>query len=116
VVIGTDPAQRTEDREQWIAAREAVVHVLEGLRFEASEEPHGYEEGLGWVAARSRAVITTETPSRRPFGRGEPRRRGVEARAHTHLRRRARRRSGRANEFKALVFNFGESTFHALRG
>ena len=45
VVVGTDPAQRTEGREQWIAAREAVVHAMEGLRIEAGEEPHGYEEG-----------------------------------------------------------------------
>jgi hypothetical protein len=46
VVIGTDPAQWTESREQWIAAREA------------GEEPHGYEEGsMGWVADRPRAVL-----------------------------------------------------------
>jgi hypothetical protein len=58
VVIGTDPAQWTEGREQWIAAREAVVHAMEGLRFEAGEEPHGYEGGLmGWVADRPRAVL-----------------------------------------------------------
>ena len=58
VVIGTDPAQWTEGREQWIAAREAVVHALEGLRIEAGEEPHGYEEGsMGWVADRPRAVL-----------------------------------------------------------
>jgi hypothetical protein len=58
VVIGTDPAQWTEGREQWLAAREAVVHEMEGLRFEAGEEPHGYEEGsMGWVADRPRAVL-----------------------------------------------------------
>jgi hypothetical protein len=58
LVIGTDPAQWTEGREQWIAAREAVVHAMEGLRFEAGEEPHGYEEGsMGWVADRPRAVL-----------------------------------------------------------
>jgi hypothetical protein len=58
LVIGTDPAQWTEDREQWIAAREAVVYAMEGLRFEAGEEPHGYEEGrMGWVADRPRAVL-----------------------------------------------------------
>jgi hypothetical protein len=58
VVIGTDPAQWIEGREQWMAAREAVVHAMEGLRFEAGEEPHGYEEGsMGWVADRPRAVL-----------------------------------------------------------
>jgi flavin reductase (DIM6/NTAB) family NADH-FMN oxidoreductase RutF len=56
--LGTDPAQWTEGREQWIAAREAVAHAMEGLRFEACEEPHGYEEGsMGWVADRPRAVL-----------------------------------------------------------
>jgi hypothetical protein len=29
VVIGTDPAQWTEGREQWIAARQAVVREME---------------------------------------------------------------------------------------
>jgi ketosteroid isomerase-like protein len=58
VVIGTDPAQWTEGREQWIAAREAVVHEMEGLRLEAGEEPHCYEEGsMGWVADRPRVVL-----------------------------------------------------------
>ena len=58
LVIGTDPAQWTEGREQWITAREAVEHAMEGLRFEAGEEPHGYEEGsMGWVADRPRAVL-----------------------------------------------------------
>jgi hypothetical protein len=58
VVIGTDPAQWTEGREQWIAAREAVIREMEGLRLEAGEEPHGYEEGsMGWVADRPRAVL-----------------------------------------------------------
>lgn len=28
LVIGTDPAQWTEGREQWIAARETVVHAM----------------------------------------------------------------------------------------
>ncbi len=58
VVIGTDPAQWTEGREQWLAARQAVVREMEGLRFEAGEEPHGYVEGsMGWVADRPRAVL-----------------------------------------------------------
>jgi hypothetical protein len=56
--LGTDPAQWTDGREQWIAAREAVVHAMAGLRFEAGEKPHGYEEGsLGWVAGRPRAML-----------------------------------------------------------
>ena len=56
--LGTDPARWTEGREQWIAAREAVVHAMAGLRFEAGEEPHGYEEGsMGWVADRPRAML-----------------------------------------------------------
>jgi hypothetical protein len=58
LIIGSDPVQWTEGREQWIAAREAVVHAMERLRFEAGEEPHGYEEGsMGWVADRPRAVL-----------------------------------------------------------
>jgi SnoaL-like domain len=58
LVIGTDPAQWTEGRERWLAAREAVVHAMEGLRFEAGEEPRGYEEGsMGWVNDRPRAVL-----------------------------------------------------------
>ena len=58
VVIGTDPGQWTEGREQWIAAREALTHAMEGLRFEAGGEPHGYEEGsMGWVADRPRVVL-----------------------------------------------------------
>jgi ketosteroid isomerase-like protein len=58
VVIGSDPGQWVEGREQWIAAREALVHAMEGLRFEAGEEPHGYEEGsMGWVADRPRVVL-----------------------------------------------------------
>jgi len=58
VVIGTDPAQWTEGREQWLAARQAVVREMEGLRFEAGEEPQGYEEGsMGWVADRPKAVL-----------------------------------------------------------
>jgi hypothetical protein len=58
LVIGTDPAQWTEGREQWLAAREAVVRAMEGLRFEAGEEPRGYEEGsMGWVNDRPRAVL-----------------------------------------------------------
>lgn len=28
LVIGTDPAKWTEGREQWIAARETVVHAM----------------------------------------------------------------------------------------
>jgi ketosteroid isomerase-like protein len=58
VVIGTDPAQWREGREQWLAAREAVIREMEGLRFEAGEKPHGYEEGsMGWVADRPRAML-----------------------------------------------------------
>jgi hypothetical protein len=58
LVIGTDPTQWTEGREQWIAARVAVVHEMEGLRFEAGEEPRGYEEGsMGWVDDRPRAAL-----------------------------------------------------------
>ncbi len=62
VVIGTDPAQWTEGREQWLAAREAVIREMEGLRFEAGEEPHGYEEGsMGWVADRPSIVMADGT-------------------------------------------------------
>jgi hypothetical protein len=63
VVIGTDPAQWTEGREQWLAARQAVVREMEGLRFEAGEEPHGYEEvSMGWVVDRPRAVLPDGNP------------------------------------------------------
>ncbi len=57
-VIGTDPGDWVEGREQWIAAFEAMMHVMEGLRLEAGEEPQGYEEGsMGWVVDRPRAVL-----------------------------------------------------------
>jgi hypothetical protein len=59
LVIGTDPGEWVEGREQWIAAREALMEGMwEGLRLEAGEQPHGYEEGsMGWVADRLRVVI-----------------------------------------------------------
>jgi ketosteroid isomerase-like protein len=58
LVIGSDPGQWVEGRDQWIAAREAVMREMEGLRLEAGEEPYGYEEGsMGWVADRPRAVL-----------------------------------------------------------
>jgi hypothetical protein len=58
LVIGTDPGDWAEGRERWIAAREALMHAMPGLRLEAGEEPRGYEEGLmGWVADRPRAVL-----------------------------------------------------------
>ena len=58
LVIGTEPGQWVEGREQWIAAREAQIHSMQGLRLEAGEEPHCYEEGsMGWVADRPRAVL-----------------------------------------------------------
>ena len=70
VVIGTDPAQWTEGREQWIAARQAVVREMEGLRFEAGEEPHGYEEGsMGWVADRPSTVPRHPWAERMPRGK-----------------------------------------------
>ena len=66
VVIGTDPGDWAEGRERWIAAREALMHAMEGLRLEAGEEPHGYEEGsMGWVADRPRAVLPEGTISTR---------------------------------------------------
>ena len=69
VVIGTDPAQWTEGREQWISARQTVVREMEGLRFEAGEQPHGYEEGsMGWVADQPRAVLPDGTISTRLTG------------------------------------------------
>ncbi len=58
LAIGTDPGDWAEGRERWIAARETLMHAMEGLRLEAGEEPHGYEEGsMGWVADRPRAVL-----------------------------------------------------------
>ena len=58
LVIGTDPGDWAEGRERWIAAREALTHIMEGLRLEAGEEPRGYEEGsMGWVVDRPRAVL-----------------------------------------------------------
>jgi hypothetical protein len=58
LVIGTDPAQWTEGREQWLEAREAVVNAMEGLRFAAGKDPRGYEEGsMGWVNDRPTAVL-----------------------------------------------------------
>ncbi len=58
LVIGTDPGDWAEGRERWIAAREALMHAMEGLRLEAGEEPQGYEEGsMGWVADRPTAVL-----------------------------------------------------------
>jgi SnoaL-like domain len=58
LLIGTDPGDWAEGRERWIAAREALTHSMEGLRLEAGDEPHGYEEGsMGWIADRPRAVL-----------------------------------------------------------
>jgi hypothetical protein len=69
LVIGTDPGDWAEGRERWIAAREALMHAMEGLRLEAGEEPHGYEEGsMGWVADRPRAVLPDGTISTRLTG------------------------------------------------
>jgi ketosteroid isomerase-like protein len=69
LVIGTDPGDWAEGRQQWIAAREALMHAMEGLRLEAGEEPRGYEEGsMGWVADRPRAVLPEGTISTRLTG------------------------------------------------
>jgi hypothetical protein len=69
LVIGTDPGDWSEGREQWIAAREALMHAMEGLQLEAGEEPHGYEEGsMGWVADRPRVVLPDGTISTRLTG------------------------------------------------
>ncbi len=58
LVIGTEPGQWVEGREQWIAAREAQMRAMVGLRLEAGEEPYCYEEGsMGWVADWPRAVL-----------------------------------------------------------
>jgi ketosteroid isomerase-like protein len=58
LVIGTDPGDWAEGRERWIAARETLMHTMEGLRLEAGEEPQGYEEGsMGWVSDRPTAVL-----------------------------------------------------------
>jgi hypothetical protein len=60
VVIGTDPAQWTEGRERWMAAREAVVQAMEGLRFElphsttSRERMSGHEASRGQTGGRSR--------------------------------------------------------------
>jgi ketosteroid isomerase-like protein len=65
VVIGT-AGEWIEGREQWIAATEALMHEMEGLRLEAGEEPHCYEEGsMGWVADRPRLVLPDGTISTR---------------------------------------------------
>ena len=57
-VIGTEPGDWSEGREQWIAAREALMRAMEGLRLEAGEEPQGYEEGsMGWVVDWPRFVL-----------------------------------------------------------
>jgi ketosteroid isomerase-like protein len=69
LVIGTDPGDWAEGRERWIAAREALMHTMEGLRLEAGEEPRGYEEGsMGWVADQPRAVLPDGTISTRLTG------------------------------------------------
>jgi hypothetical protein len=66
LVIGTDPGQWTEGREQWVAAREALVHAMEGLRLEAGEEPHCYEEGsMAGSPIDQGLCCQTATPSRR---------------------------------------------------
>jgi hypothetical protein len=93
LVIGTDPAQWTEGREQWITAREAVEHAMEGLRFEAGEEPHGYEEGsMGGSPTGRELCCRTETPSRRAF------------------------RAWCAENFKALVFTFPRTSVNRGKG
>lgn len=63
LVIGTDPDDCIEGREQWIAARKALMEGRwEGLRLEAGEEPRGYEEGsMGWVADRPSVVMADGT-------------------------------------------------------
>jgi SnoaL-like domain len=69
LVIGTDPGDWAQGREQWIAAREALTHAMEGVRLEAGEEPQGYEEGsMGWVADRPSAVLPEGTISTRLTG------------------------------------------------
>jgi hypothetical protein len=69
LVIGTDAGDWAEGRERWIAAREALMHTMEGLRLEAGEEPQGYEEGsMGWVVDRPRAVLPDGTISTRLTG------------------------------------------------
>jgi hypothetical protein len=63
LVIGTDPGDWLEGREQWIAARKALTEGRwEGLRLEAGEQHHGYEEGsMGWVADRPSIVMANGT-------------------------------------------------------
>jgi SnoaL-like domain len=63
LVIGTDPGEWVEGREQWIAARQALMEGMwEGLRLEAGEQPHGYEEGsMGWAADRPSIVMADGT-------------------------------------------------------
>jgi hypothetical protein len=69
LVIGSDPGQWTEGREEWLAAREALVDTMEDLKFEAGEEAHGYEEGsMGWVADRPSVVLPGGTISTRLTG------------------------------------------------
>ena len=88
LVIGTDPGDWAEGRERWIAAREALMHAMEGLRLEAGEEPHCYEEGsMGWVADRPRVMLPDGTILTAPNKCSASRRRGVEACAHPSLRR-----------------------------
>jgi hypothetical protein len=63
LVIGTDPGDWIEGREQWIAARKALMEGMwEGLRLEAGKELRGYEEGsMGWVADRPSVVMADGT-------------------------------------------------------
>ena len=60
LVIGTDPADWVEGREQWIAVREAMRGTMwEGVKLVPGPEPRGYEQGpLGWV--NDRPVIVTQ--------------------------------------------------------
>lgn len=69
MVIGTAPGDWTEGRGQWIAAREALMHAMEGVRLEAGEEPYCYEEGsMGWVVDQPKAVLPEGTISTRLTG------------------------------------------------
>ena len=86
LVIGTDPGDWAEGRERWIAAREALMHTMEGLRLEAGEEPRGYEEGsMGWVADQPRAVLPDGTISTRLTGVVRQEEEGEWRFVHLHL-------------------------------
>lgn len=58
IVIGTDPAQWTAGRDEWIAGFQGQVEQMPGLQMQAGNRLQAYEEGsVGWAADEPSVVF-----------------------------------------------------------